>query len=129
MGEVAAALYPDVDRATVEQLCAFGEKLAAMVTAQRANLSDTEARSLQLSMRLFCRLCRFLQTFPEASGTELVPYIHDGMLTPFMPDSTVQMVNDVLVDAGLLESAEAHAAQGEESEATPYMPGLSLIHI
>ena len=121
MAEIAAVLYPEIDRATVEQLCLFGHKLAHVVTTQRAKLSDTEARSLRLSMRLFCRMCRFLQAFPEARGTELASYIHDGMLTPFMPDSTVEMVNAVLVDVGLLQPAGDHA---EEDDATPYMPGF-----
>jgi MoxR-like ATPase len=121
MGELASVLYPGANRATVEQLCAFGEKLAKTVAAQRAKLSDTEAHSLQLSLRLFCRLCRFLETFPEAGSAELIPYIHDGMLTPFMPESTCLMVNDVLVDAGLLEAA---AEGDEEDHAAPYMPGF-----
>ena len=64
-----------------------GRILADQQLAQsaRVELSDAEARSLQLSLRLFCRLCRFLQAFPEASSEELCGALHDGMLTPFMP--------------------------------------------
>ena len=119
MRELAAALYPGADAATVERLCLFGEKLGETVAAQSAKLSDTEAKSLQLSLRLFCRLCRFLQTFPEAGSAELVPYIHDGMLTPFMPETTRSLVDEILIDVGLLEQPE----QAEE-DGGPSMPGF-----
>ena len=113
MGELAATLYPGADSNRVNQLAVFGEKLEDMVENQKAKLSDTEARSLQLSLRLFCRLCRFLQAFPETDAEGLVPYIHDGMLTPFMPLSTRAMVDELLVESGL------RPADGRHDEARP----------
>ena len=116
MGELGLVLYPGSGAERVKQLVRFGKGLASAVESQQGKLSDAEARSLQLSLRLFCRLCRFLQAFPEASSEELCGALHDGMLTPFMPAATRQMIDDILVEVGLATAKPEEEEGGHEEE-------------
>eukprot|EP01052_Picozoa_sp_SAG31_P039063 SAG31_NODE_5340_length_2600_cov_1.800880_1_plen_567_part_10 len=101
MRQIAAVMFPGACTTMVDKLCNFGELLQKTVEAQKGRLSDTEVKSLQLNLRLFCRLCRFLASFPGSDKADLLSYIHDGMLTAFMPNTTRELVDQLLVDVGL----------------------------
>ena len=86
-------------------------------------MCDAEIDALTLSPRLFFRCCRLLEAAGPAETAVhgrpvhgLLPALHDGMLTAFMPAATRALVDESLSSVGLLSTGGDHAVEEEEEE-------------